>query len=47
MKNGFDDVGEFQLFYADSNTSEEPVMVELEEGEFVGSVGVNGHKSWL
>jgi hypothetical protein len=65
-EHGFDDVGEFQPFYADSNTSEDPVMVELKElpyavaedksesvnvitiaEEFVGSVGVNGHESWL
>jgi hypothetical protein len=30
-EHGFDDVGEFQPIYADSNTSEDPVMVELEE----------------
>jgi hypothetical protein len=30
----FDDVGEFQPFYADSNTSEDPVMVELEELQY-------------
>ena len=30
-EHGFDDVGEFQSFYADSTTSEDPVMVEIEE----------------
>ena len=65
-EHGFDDVGEFQPFYADTTATEDPVMVELEElpsavaeeqlesvnvtaitEEFVGSVGVDGHESWL